>query len=182
MVGTQERLEADTRQLRRFAERHVRILDGDATTADYRDYLRAMYGFHAPLEEIFAADSVLDGRAARSRRKAPLLLQDLRALGDHTPPAWCTSLPDASTLAQRLGIAYVLEGSLGGRYILERLSPALRELPCAFLAASGQRRFGGLVERLLVTREAADEAISAACETFVRMIEWLGTFSRRNAA
>lgn len=191
LVGSLQRFEDDTRALHVLAEQHVRILDRDATLADYRDYLRAMYGFHAPIEEIFAGDTVLDhhGFTAHARRKAPLLLRDLRALGDHVPPSWCTDLPDTSNVARRLGIAYVLEGStLGGRYILAKLPPALRGTPSAFLAGYGSatgpnwKRFAVIAERLLVSRAAEDDAIIAAQETFEKLIEWLARHARVRAA
>lgn len=185
------RFKDETRDLHELAETHVRILDADATVADYRDYLRAMYGFHAPIEEIFAGDVTLDaeGFTAPLRRKAPLLLADLRSLGDHRPPAWCTALPDASSLARRLGIAYVLEGStLGGRYILSHMPAALAGVPTAFLEGYGPatgshwKRFAAIAERLLAARGTADEAIAGARETFERLVAWLARHARYEAA
>lgn len=136
LVGRLERLEEHTRELHRLAEQQ-----------DRRRYLRAMYGFHAPLEEIFAGDAIVEA----SRRSAPRLLRELRALGEVAPPVWCTDLPDASTLARRIGIAYVLYG---------------------------RRRFGAIADRLLVSRAAEDEAAIAAQETFEKRIEWLGLACR----
>jgi heme oxygenase len=191
LVAPLKRFKDDTRELHQLAETHVRILDADATVADYRTYLRAMYGFHAPIEEIFAADTILDehGFASQARRKAPLLLRDLRALGDHAPPSWCNELPDASTLPRRVGIAYVLEGStLGGRYILAKLPPALRTAPSAFLAGYGHatgpnwKRFSVIAERLLVSKASEDDAVIAAQETFEKLIDWLARHARVRAA
>lgn len=190
LAGPLKRFKDDTRELHVLAEQHVRILDADATVVDYRDYLRAMYGFHAPIEEIFASDTILDGHgfSAHARRKAPLLLRDLRALGIVAPPAWCTDLPDASTLARRLGIAYVLEGStLGGRYVLSKLPSGLANVPTAFLAGYGNatgpswKRFAAIAERLLVTRGAEDDAVVAAQETFEKLIDWLARHARTKA-
>ena len=118
--------------LHQLANRHARSLDK-------RSYLRAMYGFHAPFEELVAEATPLP------RREAPRLLRDLRALGDHAPPPWCPDLPDTSTLARRIGIAYVLYG----------------------------KRFGAVAEQLLVTRGEQDDALAAASETLRLLIHWL---------
>lgn len=115
-----------------LAKRHGRALDE-------RSYLRAMYGFHAPIEELVGDDTPLP------RREAPRLLRHLRALGDHAPPPWCSQLPDTSTLARRIGIAYVLHG----------------------------RRFVAVAERLLVTRADQQDALAAAAQTLRLLIHWL---------
>jgi heme oxygenase len=109
-----------------------------------------MYGFHAPLEEIFAGEPIFEV----SRPIAPRLLRQLRALGDYAPPVWCTDLPDASTLARRIGIAYVLYGT---------------------------KRFGAVADRLLVSRAAEDDAVLAAQETFEKRIEWVRLACRGSA-
>ena len=185
------RFKDETRDLHELAETHVRILDANATVNDYRLYLRAMYGFHAPIEEMFVGDSDLaeHGFGAPLRRKAPLLLGDLRALGDHVPPIWCTVLPDSSSLARRLGIAYVLEGStLGGRFILAHMPAQLAGVPTAFLQGYGPstgaswKAYAAIAERLLATRVLLDDAIAGARDTFECLIEWLARHASWKAA
>jgi heme oxygenase len=176
------RLRAETEDLHRRAETHVRILDADASEADYRTYLRAMRGFHAPVER---ALRVLDGDgfASASRGKTAWLDADLAALADADPPLVCAALPALGDRAAAVGGAYVLEGStLGGRYILSRLPAALAPLrgrATAFLHGYGDdtgaqwRRFGEVVERVLVDDAAAARAIEGARDTFARLIDWL---------
>jgi heme oxygenase len=135
------RLEQTTRELHLVAQQQ-------AETLDRRRYLRAMYGFHAPLEEMFAGDSFV------SRRTAPRLLRELRELGEHAPAVWCTDLPDASTPARRIGIAYALYGA---------------------------KRLGALADRLLVSQAAEDDAVLAAQETFEKRIEWVRLACRGSA-
>jgi heme oxygenase len=142
LVGRLERLEETTRELHRLAVQQAEVMD-------HRRFVRAMYGFHAPLEEIFAGEPTF-----ASRRSAPRLLRELRALGDHAPPVWCTELPDASTLARRIGIAYALYGA---------------------------KRFGALADRLLVSQAAEDDAVIAAKETFEKRIEWVRRACRGSA-
>lgn len=183
-------LKERTRDLHLRAEEYVRILDDDATRDDYARYLHAMHGFHAPLEDAFAADAQLAevGFAAPERRKQAMLRQDLAALGDHDDPVRCPSLPSTRTLARRLGVAYVLEGStLGGKFILARLPAALAPLhgtATRFLegygAATGARwrELGAIVERCLTSETAEAEAVAGARETFTTLIDWLGRFER----
>lgn len=185
------RLKDDTADLHQQAELHVRILDADATLTDYRHYLAAMLGYHAPLEDVLQAHDGLRaaGFDAAARRRAPMLAADLLALGDDPRGApRCTSLPPVTSLARALGVAYVLEGStLGGRYILAKLPPPLVRLrgrATAFLTGHGPetgsrwRAFAAIVARELVTPAAEDEAVFGARETFVRLIDWLAPRTR----
>lgn len=185
------RLKQATTALHQLAERHVRILDADATIADYRSYLAAMLGYHGPLEDRFTAHTELQatGFDAAGRRKTSLLCDDLAALGDDpwaTPR--CGRLPATTSLPRALGVAYVLEGStLGGRFILARLPvqlAGLRGRATAFLAGYGGetgarwRSFAAIVERAVTTASAEDEAVAAARETFARLIDWLAAHTR----
>lgn len=184
-------LKDHTQDLHLAAERYVHILSADATVDDYARYLTAMRGFHAPIEDLFARDAALEaaGFAAASRRKRPLLDRDLSVLSPcAAATASCSALPTAQTLAGRLGIAYVVEGStLGGKFILARLPPALAALrgtATAFLEGYGPetgerwRGFGAIVEREIDTTAAEAEAIAGARDTFSRLIDWLGRFEQ----
>ena len=182
-----KRLKAGTDDLHAQAERHVRILDADATDDVYRRYLERMYGFHAPLEARFAGHAPLAaaGFAAEQRTKASLLVADLARLGVRaaTLPC-CAQLPVLGDLARGIGVAYVIEGStLGGRFILTHMRPALGHLiphATSFLAGYGAltgpmwKQFASLCERLLVEDGAIDRAVVGARDTFAAMIGWLG--------
>lgn len=185
-------LKDQTADLHEEIERYVRILDGDATLDDYRRYLATMAGFHVPLEAAFAGNRDLAalGFDAASRRKSHLLARDLSALG---APAWalCSALPEATSVAHAIGIAYVIEGStLGGRYVLSRLPPAIetvRATATAFLAGYGDatgdrwRAFGEVVERGVVTAEHEREAVAGARDCFSCMIDWVAAHEFRAA-
>jgi heme oxygenase len=137
-------LKDGTAALHHRAEAYVRILDRDATVEDYARHLRAMHGFHAPIEAAPARCAALEaaGCAAALRRKTPLLAHDLPRVDPcGSAPPCCSALPASDSVARRFGIAYVIEGStLGGKYILAHLPPALAPLrgtATAFLEGYG---------------------------------------------
>lgn len=185
------RLKVETASLHARAEQYVRILDEDATPADYHRYLVAMHGYHAPLERGLGAHPGLAaaGFEAPGRRKRALIERDLASLGDPRS-SWpeCPQLPELGSLARATGAAYVLEGStLGGRYILAKLPPALAALrgrATAFLEGYGDetgarwRAFGEVVARAIGSPADEDEAVLGACETFARLIDWLALHER----
>lgn len=182
------RLKDSTADLHVEAERYVRILDRDATQSDYIRYLRAMHGYHAPLERMFLASDVLRaaGFDADVRcRKAQWMRADLAALDDACG-AECAETPRLDSLSSAIGVAYVIEGStLGGRFILAKLPPAiaaLRGVATRYLEGYGAetgtrwRAFADLAERSNVDVAAAE---TAACETFAKLIAWLALHETR---
>jgi len=184
-VGLQ-RLKNETLDLHREAERHVRILDDDATEATYVRFLSRMFGFHGPMEDALAGQVELSdaGFDAASRKKQPLLRADLQRLGrDVSAIPLCAGLPDISMIARAVGAAYVLEGStLGGKFIISRMRGRLGHLvgsASAFLEGYGEatgpmwRRFTGIVEGTIVDAQTGDAAVDAARTTFTTLIEWL---------
>lgn len=185
-------LKEGTNDLHAEAEHYVRILHADATVEDYARYLTAMYGFHAPIEAAFASDLELAGAgfdAARRCMKAMWMRDDLRAIGVADVPAPCSALPRAGNLARALGVAYVLEGStLGGRFILAKLPPALAALrgtATRYLDGYGKdtggmwRTFGDIITRSVTTLIDEAAAVHAARETFAHLVAWLATFEAR---
>lgn len=186
------RLKDETADLHALAEQYVRILDVDAGISDYVRYLRAMVGYHLPIEETFAANAELErlGFAAQRRRKSHLLERDLEALGEASPYARCSVLPALASFGRCIGAAYVIEGStLGGRYILSRLPAELavvRGRATSFLEGYGAetgtrwRAFGAIVEEALADRATEDAAVVGARETFSTLVEWLAMFEARD--
>lgn len=179
-------LKERTSDLHLEAERHVRILDPDATEATYARYLTKMYGFHAPLEAAFARHAVLEasGFRAAQRTKRAWLEHDLAALGiDASPPPLCTDVPVLGNLRRAIGVAYVIEGStLGGRFILTKMKPRFGHLigrATRFLEGyrddTGARwkQFGVIANTVLYDEDAVASAIAGARETFQRLTVWL---------
>lgn len=135
--------------------------------ADYRRFLKAQAG------AFLTAEAALDRAGAEcvvpdwpQRRRAPLLRQDLAALGEAAPTI--DALPPLDGEAAILGTAYVLEGSrLGGSLLRKSVADGL---PHAFLSGPQEpgawRNFIALLDQRLDTPEKIDTAAAAACATF----------------
>jgi heme oxygenase len=170
------RLRAATLDLHAAAERHVRILDDDATVATYVRFLDRMHGVHAATEAAFAdhAELAAAGFDASARCKSPLICADLAKLRTVPSESRC-EIPDVRGIARGLGAAYVIEGStLGGAFVRSRLR--LRDVPTAFLAGYGEQT-GPMWKRFVAIFEQAnadvDQAIVAARAMFQSLIDWL---------
>jgi heme oxygenase len=154
----------------------------------YRGHLAKMWGFCAALEDqlqkgVFGA-ALAD---YESRRKLPLLTQDLVALGGDPETvarlARCTALPACTDAATAFGCVYVLEGAtLGGRTLLPLVQSQLGLTPhrgSAFLASYGEevaamwRSFGVALDAWCEPPPRSARASEAAVETFDALDEWL---------
>jgi heme oxygenase len=159
---------------------------------DYRWYLTKLLGFHAPLELMLNGLAIrhrLD-MALAGRKKTPLIVQDLAALGlsPAFPEAvpWSPWLPKPIGVGGLLGCAYVLEGAtLGGKILLRRLRRRLPEVvaACRYLDCYGDavgevwHAFLGLFGAHVVTRADEEAAVAASCETFQSLWAWLARAS-----
>ncbi len=163
------------------AERHVRILDPDATVATYRRFLERMYGFHHAVELVFAEHPGLAeaGFEAHLRRKGPWIAEDLGAdVADL--PLYPAARLGCEDVARAIGVAYVLEGStLGGRFILARMGPELRRAGTRYLdgyrAETGPRwkRFCAVADAVVGDEPSVSRAIAGARDTFGELVGWL---------
>jgi heme oxygenase (biliverdin-IX-beta and delta-forming) len=109
----------------------------------YADLLERMLGFYRPVEERIAPyAAALPGLDWPGRRKVPLLLADLGAVG-RAPgaPQAVAPLPAVGSADDALGVLYVLEGAtLGGTLIARAARARLGVTPvtgCAFFTAYG---------------------------------------------
>ncbi len=180
-----QHLKARTADLHLAAERHVRILDPDATDTTYATYLTKMFGFHAPLELAFARHGGLEaaGFAASQRQKRGWIAHDLATLGVEAAPPLCPALPDLGDVLRAVGVAYVIEGStLGGRFILSRMRARFSHLigrATRFLEGYREdtgarwRQFAAIAERVLYDDHALAAATAGARETFELLTAWL---------
>lgn len=182
-----KRLKRETAPLHLAAEDRVTILSAHATEADYAEYLKTFYGFHAGIEARLAENAELEAAGFRleARRKAQWLLADLRALGVHDTPPRCEDVPELRSLPRALGAGYVVEGStLGGQYLLKKFPlQHLRGRATRFFEGYGSetgamwRAFATLAEAHVNAAEA-DEAVRGAVETFEALIRWMDARTR----
>jgi heme oxygenase (biliverdin-IX-beta and delta-forming) len=177
------RIRSETRPFHERLERQMILMRPDLSLARYRDVLEAFHGFYKPWEAaIFPLlDSALPASLA-SRRKLPLLEEDIRALGGSPESvACCPDLPSTGDLALALGSMYVLEGStLGGQIISRHLARRFcfpKQGGCRFFTAYGPetgrmwREFGAILENQSGP-EFDDQAVSSACATFAKFHAW----------
>lgn len=179
-----------TRTLHEEIERALDLDSRLESVERYANLLSRFYGYYVPLEFQLATvrgyESV--GFDFFPRRKAPLLLEDLRALGHSADEIaripLCGRLPGTDSLAQALGCLYVIEGStLGGQVIRREVQRRLGFAPrqgCTFFAgyqeetASRWRDFCvSCTTYCEMHPEAGEEVIGTACRSFVSLKNWI---------
>ena len=140
-----EHLREASRAAHRSLDRHpvlAPLVRTDLTAAQYGDALAALRGVYAPLEA--AIDRFFAARSTAfdydSRRKLPALDDDLAALG-RRPEQPAMGFPAPASLAELVGLLYVVEGSaMGGQSIVRCVrKSALENPPLRFFSGSGAR-------------------------------------------
>ena len=162
------------------------LMNPSLTRETYLGLLEGFFGFHAPLESgllgvVLAHDPVF---AADDRRKMPLLLADLHALGrtsaELSALPLCTDLPCVTSPSQALGALYVLEGAtLGAQIIVRHVRETLALGPttgAAFFSGYGKRT-GSMWKRFCSHVNASplldtEVVVGAAVETFEKLLAW----------
>lgn len=168
------------------------LASGTATAADAAWFLGKLYGFVAPLEARLAelASQLDPAWELPARRRAHLILPDLHDLlgPAAAPPPLAAALPPLTTLAEALGVLYVLEGStLGGQVIARQLAKAGIVGGQRYFTAYGpltgprwQTTCRLLAEAATPENEAA--IVAAATRTFHDLGQWLEVEAGRPAS
>jgi len=145
--------------------------DGDA--ADYAGFLAEMAAVLLPLERALERAGIhMIVPDWEERRRARMLLDDLRVLGV-TPPRAATP-PPVEGEARQFGIVYVLEGSrLGGTLLLKRAighsDPRVRAATHYLSHGVGRGLWSSFLPRLEASpavARAPDEAVAGARSAF----------------
>jgi heme oxygenase len=181
------RLRQKTLRLHLRLKQGIDLFHHFSTLEDYRRLLERYQGFYEPVES--ALERHFNRRAGgldfEPRRKSPMLVRDLRALGvkQFTTLPRCASLPAISSTPHAFGCLYTLEiSTLGGQIITRHLNRVFGVSPesgCSFFHSYGDqtvmmwRDLGQQIKKYAVTDEIEEAMIEAAVETFVKLEEWM---------
>jgi heme oxygenase len=174
----------------RFDAQYETVLFFDLTYDIYRAFVRKLYGFYKPAEELLA--SVQEKRAPAclpfERKRVPALLKDLHALGEtdetiaNIPRC---QLPALHSVPLVLGYLYIIEGSIfGNEPVAQQLRRSLQideENGAAFFSIvepeQVRPRWQAFLSMLTAYAEAHPEDVEAiitgALETIHTYESWL---------
>jgi len=157
------------------------------TLDDYRRLIERFLGFYGPIEA--AIEKHFNRRAGgfdfEPRRKVPMLVSDLRALGVKNLASLprCAALPRIEAPPHAFGCLYSLEiTTLGGQIVARHLNRALGVGPgsgCSFFDSYGDQAvsmwhdFSQQIKKYAVTSEIEEAVTGAAIETFVKLEQWM---------
>lgn len=136
-------IRAATGDVHRALEHNLEIARSDADDGAYVRYLQALFGWLEPLEAPLWSHGWPEQIGASERSgKTAWLLADLAARGFSGALVEALPrqrvLPPLGSLADRFGVAYVIEGAqLGGQALLRRLGPLLSPRPVRWLEGYG---------------------------------------------
>jgi heme oxygenase (biliverdin-IX-beta and delta-forming) len=177
-------IRSTTAPAHRTLERALAIGRPEADDAAYVRYLEALLGWLDPLEPVLWSDCWPESVMPLARGdKTAWIEEDLRARGrgdrELSAIPRQRALPALGSLAQRFGVAYVVEGAqLGGRALLQRLGPRLAPLPARWLQGYGSdsadrwRSFVAALGACLGDQAQAQSAASSARATFALAHAW----------
>jgi heme oxygenase len=117
-------LRAGTADAHQSLEQHLKLFERISTPAGRAEVVGRFLGLHAGLEDALAPHlAAWPGLDFASRRRAPHLERDVRALGGDPESLPRHPSPLLSGPSEALGVFYVLEGStLGGAVIEKQLN------------------------------------------------------------
>ncbi|MFP4030450.1 MAG: biliverdin-producing heme oxygenase [Desulfococcaceae bacterium] len=165
-----------------------RLLLPDFSLAEYVAILKRLYGFLCAVEPAATAAlaSALSEEDIRKLWRLPHLAADLSHFGVANAGlealAVCADPPSFSTPTRAVGWFYLSEGSrLGGQVLAGALKERLGlgpETGAAYFGSRGEnpghrwRRFQSMADQL-ISPQAQQETIAAACDCFDQLNRWL---------
>jgi heme oxygenase (biliverdin-IX-beta and delta-forming) len=180
-MSTMAALKAATWDIHIGLEKRLAVKNRFTDLTAYGEHIARLWAFHAQAESDWAPYLQQGLDDFPLRLKAPLLLQDCRALS--LKPALGAPVPSVCDVASALGGFYVLEGaSLGGQHLLPIVKAKLgltEQNGASYLASyrlevkSMWNYFGAAVESHCQTSEDVERATAAARLTFLALEEWL---------
>jgi heme oxygenase len=182
MTSLFERLKADTEEHHRELEALIDPMKNFCSVAAYKVHLSKTWAFYHPMElHLAALEWSAVGIDFASRRKTPLLEQDLHVLGIPFHEGEDAKRPlDRTDIHFALGCLYVLEGATLGGQVISRHLAKLGIGPengglffNGYGAKTGEmwKSFKTSATSYCVTEDQMSEAINGAKETFGRFRE-----------
>lgn len=150
----------------------------------YKKFLVLMYGFIKPLEDTIIDDEFKNsGVMSFCIKKSDNLKLDIESFGlSINQIELCKSLPDVSNLYKKIGVWYVLEGSMMGNAMqlpLIQKNLNLGEDSTRYFIGYGDKKFivwSSFVEFLNsmnLSKLEQKDVILSACDTFLSLDAWL---------
>jgi heme oxygenase len=186
-----ELIRASTADAHQALERGLRVARADAGDDEYTRYLAAVLGWLEPLERpLWSNPWPVSIGAAERDDKAAWIRADLTARGltaeEIARIPRVRTLPPLGSLAERFGVAYVIEGAqLGGQVLRRQLGPRVAPRPTRWLESYRDqvgvkwRAFLAALAHSLEERADAEAAARAAGATFEWVHAW---FARQRVA
>lgn len=180
-------LRAATKTAHDSLEQGLRIASPHASQTDYLDYLQDLRGWLAPFEAaLWQAHWPAGMQPDRRAGKLAWIDEDLEVLGlrpgeiAHLPS--CPGRLPVASLAERFGVAYVVEGAqLGTKVLAKRLAPHFASWQPRWLIGYGAenghywRQFMQAAEQHLDTPLARTQAAQAAIAAFTQLDAWFAS-------
>lgn len=177
-----QRMRDATADLHTQLEQRLRIAQHDAGRDEFLQYLLALHAWQAGFEQALWESGWPERLEPGERaRKCRWMEQDLHHAGLRpAQPVQAPYLPQLTTRAQRIGVAYVVEGAqLGTQVLRKRLATRLGDWQPCWLQGYGEatgRRWKAFVEHanaVLSDEPQQQQAATAARETFAALAQWL---------
>lgn len=173
-------LRAHTRSAHENLERGLLVAQASAGKEEFLSYLRALHAWQASFEDqLWSAPWPQAMDAGQRGGKCAWMHADLEqcdVAAMESGPQW---QPPLSSQAQRLGLAYVVEGAqLGTRVLNQRLAPRLDGWQPRWLQGYGRqtgehwKNFLAQLEIMLPDAESRQEAAGAARLAFESLADW----------
>jgi len=178
-------LRAATASQHAALESHLRIAAPGAGRREYAAHVAALWSWMQPFEaSLWRAPWPREVDAASRAVKLGWLEADIaaaRADGYLAPPLEpALRTPALEDLAQRMGVAYVIEGSLlGAQVLLRRLGPVLHPWPARWLRGYGREAgprwvvFLAALAGHVHSPDDIERAAESACDAFSTLGECL---------
>lgn len=123
------KIKKETQHLHRKIDQHPqlsRLMSNTLLLSDYRITLELLYQWHKSVESIIYSKD-LTNLGLRMLPKHPMILRDLQNINKYKPQTWQQPPIHTDSLAEVLGLVYVVEGAtMGGQMLGPKIAKTLK--------------------------------------------------------